>query len=115
MVESTTLVSDRNKYFFHNESVGIVNPDIEMSTTRSAVNQQAIYANNSTAHSRMESYKVNPMFHETKSYGEQTSIGGKSSVSAGQEVSSTKTVAVSLTLEISYAHKNPETTTLMIF
>ena len=87
MVENTTLVSDRNKYFFHNESVGIINPDIEMSA-RTGVNQQAIYTTSSTTQSRMESYKVNPMFHETKSHGEQSSIGGKSSVSAGQEVSS---------------------------
>ena len=86
MVENTTLVSDRNRYFFNNESVGIVNPDIEMSPTGNGAREHAVYTT-SPAHSRMESYKVNPMFHETKSHTEQSSMGGKSSISNGQEVS----------------------------
>ena len=84
MVEDTALVRDKNKYFFGNESMGIVNPDIEMSPTGNGGNQ-AIYTTSST-HSRMESYKVNPMFHETKDSNEQSSVAGKSSISTGHEV-----------------------------
>ena len=83
-MENTTLVNDRNRYFFNDESVGIVNPDIEMSPKGNGAS--AVYTT-SPAHSRMESYKVNPMFHESKSYTEQSSVAGKSSISTGQEVS----------------------------
>ncbi len=83
-MENTTLVNDRNRYFFNDESVGIVNPDIEMSPKGNGANSHAVYTT-SPAHSRMESYKVNPMFHESKSYTEQSSVAGKSSISTGQQ------------------------------
>jgi hypothetical protein len=88
MVENTSLVNSRNRYFYNDESVGIENPDIEMSPKGNGASSQAVYTT-SPAHSRMESYKVNPMFHETKSY-EQSSVAGKSSISTGQEVSNIK-------------------------
>lgn len=86
MVEDTQLINDKNRYFFHNESVGIVNTDIEMSANNVTRSPDPVYST-SPVRSRMESYKVNPMYHET-SMGEQSSVGGKSSVSSAQEVSS---------------------------
>ncbi|XP_028399458.1 uncharacterized protein LOC114522881 [Dendronephthya gigantea] len=84
MVDNTTLV-DRNRYFFGNESVGIENPDIEMSARNGKNQNAAIYTTSPPQQTRLESYKVNPMFYETKSQAEQSSVGGKSSVSTGQE------------------------------
>ena len=93
MVGDTILVNDRNKYFYNDESVGIVNQDIEMSPKGNGASSHAVYTTTpaqSQSHAKMESYKVNPMFHESKSY-EQSSEAGKSSISTGQDVSYIKT------------------------
>lgn len=93
MENNTALFGRQSNYFFGDESVGIENPDLEMSQPRKSKSQHVAIYTTSPAQTRMESYKVNPMFHETKSQAEQSSMDGKSSASTGQEVSSKSLVS----------------------
>ncbi|WP_395239351.1 hypothetical protein, partial [Salmonella sp. s54412] len=76
-VDDSRLIGEKNKYFFNGESMGIVNQDIELNARPE---NKDIY----TTPTRMESYKVNPMFQEDKTTEEQNPET-KSSTSNGQE------------------------------
>ena len=84
-VDDNRLVGEKNKYFYNNESMGIVNQDVEMTPRGDQEPNKDIYT---TTPTRMESYKVNPMFHEEKAAIDHYSTGTKGSTSnSAHEVS----------------------------